>query len=445
VVGAIPAILAVLQLGRIHPDELYQCLEPAFYRAFGYGVLSWEWEAGVRNWAIPIFFSWLLKLCQAIGISDPRAYRAVLEVPQYLLHAGMLTAVFRYAARRVGPTGGLWAMAAVGLSAPVIVFAGRTLGESFSTAFVVIGLEALDPNRPSPRSVPGLLGGAALGLSVVARYGSIVLAAAALIWLVFRREWRLLVYAASGFLAVTAGLGGLDWLSWGRPFHSVLAYVQFNVLSGEAAQQFGRAAWSYYLPVLGRALAPWAWIGLGFCGWKRRGRLSLPFFCAATYIVALSALAHKEERFLYPALLCMALGAAPGLVELIQHLAPRIRAVAAVGALGTNVLGFVLPGELKAQRGDLFRAIVRASRPPNSTGLMIVNEGLWGAGGFFYIGKRIAWLTCDTPRDANFQRAVRNPVFNRAVTYEQRAVAELQAAGFRVLEQEGNATVLERP
>jgi len=34
-IGLIPALAAVLQLGRIHPDEVYQWLEPAFYRARG--------------------------------------------------------------------------------------------------------------------------------------------------------------------------------------------------------------------------------------------------------------------------------------------------------------------------------------------------------------------------------------------------------------------------
>src|ERR1700761_1416113 len=33
----LPACIAVAQLGRLHPDEVYQLLEPGFYRAFGYG------------------------------------------------------------------------------------------------------------------------------------------------------------------------------------------------------------------------------------------------------------------------------------------------------------------------------------------------------------------------------------------------------------------------
>ena len=47
-----------------------------------------------------------------------------------------------------------------------------------------------------------------------------------------------------------------------------------------------------------------------------------------------------------------------------------------------------------------------------------------------YLGKNIPWLTCDWPQDANFQAAVRDARFNRAVTFEGRALEALEAAGF---------------
>ena len=161
----VPAVLAVAQLGRIHPDEVYQVLEPAFRRAFGYGIEAWEWRSGLRNWAIPGFFSLLLRACAALGIDHPVARRAVLEVPQFLLHALMLVAVFRYAARRVSAELAGWAVVAVGLYAPVLVFAGRTMGESFSTAFFVLGVVALDDARARP--AVWRWGGALLGLGHV--------------------------------------------------------------------------------------------------------------------------------------------------------------------------------------------------------------------------------------------------------------------------------------
>ncbi|HSP80420.1 MAG TPA: mannosyltransferase, partial [Myxococcaceae bacterium] len=81
-VGLLPALLAVMQLGRIHPDEVYQFLEPAWFRAHGYGVLAWEWRVGLRNWAGPMVAAWLLKLADGVGLTHPVGYRALLAMPQ---------------------------------------------------------------------------------------------------------------------------------------------------------------------------------------------------------------------------------------------------------------------------------------------------------------------------------------------------------------------------
>src|SRR4051812_21237390 len=181
-VAGVAAVVAVAQLGRIHPDEVFQTLEPANFRAFGFGILSWEWQTGLRNWAVPGLFAWLLKFGAALELNDPLARRALLELPQWGLHFAMLLAVYRLTARRVPPSVSLASVVLVGLYGPVIHFGGRTIGESFSAAFLVIALERLDVARERPWHV-GALGGALLGCAVVTRYGSAVVVIAALLWL----------------------------------------------------------------------------------------------------------------------------------------------------------------------------------------------------------------------------------------------------------------------
>ena len=189
----IPALHAVLMLGRIHPDEVYQVIEPAFARVHGYGILAWEWDlargGGIRNWAPPFFFAALLKVCALLGIDNPRAYRTVLELPQFGLHLAMLWAVFRYARRRVDDD--RWALlgvALVALHGLVVLFAGRTMSESFSAAFLVLAVEAVDRAYHGELDGKalhnaGLLAGLWLGLSVVARYGSAVMVVALLLYI----------------------------------------------------------------------------------------------------------------------------------------------------------------------------------------------------------------------------------------------------------------------
>src|SRR5262249_57482551 len=84
VLAAVPAALAVAALGRLHPDEVYQFLEPAYFRAHGYGVLAWEWRQGLRNWAAPLLLSVLLRIWSWVGIHDPWWARGRLAVPSGL-------------------------------------------------------------------------------------------------------------------------------------------------------------------------------------------------------------------------------------------------------------------------------------------------------------------------------------------------------------------------
>ena len=430
----VPIAIAVVQLGRIHPDEVYQYLEPAWFRVHGYGVLAWEWKVGLRNWAAPILLGWMLRLAGVLGLNDPRAYRVVVALPQLVLHAAALFAVFRFARRRTSETGALLAALAFALAMPVLLFAGRTLGESFSGDLLVLAAEAIDRDEPRAAAV----GGVWLGLSVVARYGSAVFVLVALVWLAARRRWRALGFCVLAGVAVALGLGALDWATWGRPFHSLLAYLQFNVFSGGAARSFGRQPGDFYFWPLVRWAPFWIWPALVLA--FRKERAPLASVMALVYLAAISLTPHKEERFLYPAIALLLLDAGPAAAAAVLASRRALALVAVLCVLALDLWPFHYAPEL---RGDQLRALVQAGR--GAHGVLIVNEGLWGAGGFFYLGAQIPWVTCDFARDYNFQRAIRDRRFDRAITFEGRALDALAAAGFRRVGQVGRETILARP
>jgi GPI mannosyltransferase 3 len=442
---AAPAsLVAVLQLGRLHPDEVYQSLEPAFTRVHGYGIVAWEWrpENAIRNWAVPLALAALLKLSDLLGIRDPQAYRAVLELPQLLLHAWALGAAYRFARRRLEGGPALLATALIALWGMTVAFAGRTLGESISASFLLVAFEALDREADDLRT--GARGGLMLGLAVVARYGSLVFAAAGPAYLALCRRWRSFKGAVAAGAAVAVGLAALDWATWGVPLRSLFGYLRFNVLTG-GASSFGTEPPTFYAwPLF--ALSPlWVWPGLWLASRRERFRLSAPAGAALLYIAAITATPHKESRFLYPAQLLLALAAAPAFVRWLMERARPLRAGLLAAAFGSGLgIYAVPPPDLADPRGDQFRAIVRAARDPAITGLIIIGEGVWGCGGYFYLGKRIPWTVADWPHDGNFQNAMRSPVINRAVTINGQCLAELQQSGFRVVGEEGRETILAR-
>jgi GPI mannosyltransferase 3 len=440
VLALVPAVSAVAILGRLHPDEVYQFLEPAFARVHGYGVLAWEWKSGLRNWAVPLLLAAVLRAASWLGLTDPWVARGLLAVPLWALQAWGLVSAARLGRRRAGPLAGWVSAFALGCLPIYVVFAGRTLGESLSAALLLVAAEALSREERARES--GLLGGAALGLAFVVRYGSLPALAAALAWVAVRRRWTLLGWAAVGLGAVLLALGGLDWASWGAPWHSVRAWFGFNVGSGGAAQTFGAEPAGYYWPFLWKQVPFWVWPTLVLGVVWLRPRVGVAAAMATLMLAALLWTTHKEERFLYPVEVLLVAEAAPGLAALLERMAGRWQRV---GLATLVLLGTVLAaGPDRDLRGDQFRAIVKATRPAEVTGLLIVNEGIWGAGGFFYVGKHIPWLTCDFPRDPTFQIAMRDARFNRVVTFEDRALAEIQGAGFRIIGREGRETILAR-
>src|SRR5207248_1569323 len=70
--GALLAVAtAALLRGRVHQDEIFQFLEPANHIAFGPWVRSWEWEQGLRNWAVPGVLGGYLRLFALAGVRHP--------------------------------------------------------------------------------------------------------------------------------------------------------------------------------------------------------------------------------------------------------------------------------------------------------------------------------------------------------------------------------------
>ena len=500
-----PALIAVLQLGRLHPDEVFQVLEPAQRFAFGDGSLTWEWKEGLRNWALPGTLGLLLKACGALGIDDPQWRRAVLELPQYALHVAALAAVYRLALRRLAASAAsdligshlapdlaphaaslsskgddpsfvdrcrlrhhlghdlrsnqvgrgtseltsarglaLAAVLLVAAHAPVLHFAGRTLSESISAPLLLWGLERVELRGARARVY--WLAGVLLGLAVVVRYGSLVIVLCALIVLIAERRSQALAHVVLGGALIALLLAALDWLSWGRPFHSLLEYYRYNVATGRAARTFGSEPWWFYLRWIALGVPPWCWCALLYaftCTIVLRATRAprpsaLLLWCSAGYLLAIALTPHKEVRFLYPALLLITAASAPVWIDALAGL----RALPATLALLLSLAGglAVLGHETRFEpRGtEQFRLFVRAVR--HGRGVVLLHCGGWGAPGAFYAAGR-RWRLCSQPDDACTRKALRSPRYDRIVGWQDEGRRDFEHFGFRELERQGKVTL----
>lgn len=439
-----PAFVAVLQLGRMHPDEVFQMLQPAHHLAFGQGELSWDWRDGLRNWLVPGFFGQCLKLAAALGIDDPQARRAVIAFTQYVLYALSLGALYRLVRRRLPASlahAEPWSLAGVtllALYAPTLQFACRTLSESVSAALLLWGFERADlrPARPRVYVLAGLL----IGLAVVARYGSIVFAFAIMVYLLATRRVRDAAFVALGGALAACVLGLLDWRTTGVPFSSLVKYFDFNVFSGKAGREFGQQPWWFLWSWGARALPAWAWAALLVAAYRaiRHKRFTGPIALLAVpsvlYLVALSFPGLKEERFLYPVLVMLIAATAPAWIAELSALPRAVGASLLMLSLASSLSLLAFETRFQPRATEQFRLFVKGVQ--TGTGVVLTHSGYWGTPSDFFAAGR-PWVLCGTPKDGCTRLALRNQRFNRIVTFKEEGAATLRRQGFTILDEQG--------
>ncbi len=408
------AVLATGAALRIHwalnddglywPDEVYQSLEPAHRLIYGHGLLAWEFIEGARNWALPGLVAGLLGLARLLGGTDPAVYLGVTKGFFGLLGVASAWGSWRLARAHGVSEGAAAAGAALfALAAVPIYFAPRALSENASALPVVLGLALALPRQASRRAV--WAGAGLLGLAVVLRLQNGVFCVGLLAVLLAGRRWR----AAGEALAVLAGwaflYGLLDWLTWGRWFHSARVYLEFNVLKG-GAEAWGTAPFSYYGRVLftGMPAVFGVTVVLALLALRRAPGL---WAVTALFFVLHALQPHKELRFLIPALPLFAALAGVGLDSLLRGWSPGwLRAAAALGVVGVAALSglraekltFGDVGQYEDVRpwasawddgGFVNRLLLEAGRRDDVCGLKVEVVHLAWTGGYSYFHRPV--------------------------------------------------------
>jgi hypothetical protein len=393
------------------PDEIHQTLEQARRLVSGFGVVPWEFRDGARSWLLPVALAGPMAIGLPLGgLADVRAAQAALA----LLSLGPVVVAFAIAARAGGRVAGLVAAACAATWCELIFFAPKALSEAVAASLLVLGLH-LDASAASARRrvAGGVLLGAALAVRV--QLAPAILVAVAVTAGRDGRRWRQL--AAGGALAVTlAGL--LDLATWGSPFHSYVTYVRANVV-GPWAVPYGRAPWPAYLAAIQET---WGWavaviVPLAALGARRRPELAA---CALSVLATHSALAHKQVRFVFPAIVLAIVLAAVGAAEVFTWIVARsagrlrpawVAATLVLAWAGTSAqrAGVYLTTEIDpgstpgtsrwthAAWGP--EAMALARERPDLCGLGILGVHWGWTGGYAYLGRDVPIFLLDDPTD----------------------------------------------
>jgi hypothetical protein len=384
----------------VWPDEIFQTSEPAHRLVFGSGLVAWEFQLGVRSWLLPGLIAGLMELSRIIG-DGPDFYLPVIAVFFAALAAAPVVFCFLWCRRPFGVGGALLAGLAVAIAAEPVYFGARTLSETVAGHLLVVAVWVLEPGYSVISGRRLFAGGALLGLVFATRVQLAPAIAVALLWTNWRAERGRLAATVAGMAAILAAVGVLDTLTLGYPFASVWRYVLYNVLYG-VSSTFGVEPWPYYL--LGE-LGVWGGAGATMVLLAAIGAWRLPLLLAVAIVILAvhSGIAHKEYRFIYPAIVPLTVLAAGGLAQmaswgrewLIGRSMPETGAAAASAALAVAWLGAaslqVWNGAvLSAHRERMHDSLVAASfvahgPAPCGIGLYGLHGDDWGVyGGYTY-------------------------------------------------------------
>ena len=271
--------------------------------------------------------SWLYVLLHA-AVAAPAARVLPKQAAFRLVKAALALAsaaselwLCRAAERRlgagVGRATGLLLLGSAGM-----FFAAPTfLPGTFTMVCVTAAAAAVLDGRPAAvvaLSAAGVLVGWAVAAVAVLPFAAWVLLSAPL--------GRALGWAAAAALALGAASVAADSAFYGRPTSSMTNFLRYNVVGGGDSALYGTEGPWFYLHngllnlnvVLPLGLLPLSWPLYGAAKWDL---LACVAPCAV-WTAAISALPHKEERFLYVAYPLFCLAAASWICRLPALLAP---------------------------------------------------------------------------------------------------------------------------
>ncbi|CAG9463934.1 unnamed protein product [Pedinophyceae sp. YPF-701] len=353
-------------------DETYNYWEPLHYLVHGSGKQTWEYSPkyALRPY-LYLIIHWLVAypasvLASALGLPRRVPFYAV-RVVLGALSAAADAAVVAGAGHVFGEDVESSVYLAM-LSAGSYVSSTTLLPSTFSMYFNAAALAALLYGKGRLVIVCSVLG-VVLGWNVavisVAPYALYVLATEAFV--------PSLVTAVTTFTASSLAVLATDTLFYGRLTSSAVNFLKYNVAGGGDSSLYGVESWTFYLrngllnlgPVLPAALLmP---VAAACCallrGWSNTpaslpgkapawGTVAVAAVAPAyVWLAAISALPHKEERFLYPVYpqLCLAAALALSMLqsapELLWRCVSRGTATKRGGDEGT------LPGAVRRAKG----------------------------------------------------------------------------------------------
>jgi len=279
----------------LHPDEIFQYLEPAHGIVFGAQMVSWEFIFGGRSYLIPGFVAAVLWTADTLGFGEPEYYIPAVKIAFCTLSMLLPISMHRIARNMWGAETAAVALLLGCFWYEFVGFAHKPLSGLLAAYF---GFAALALATDQSRSYANLISATLLlALAFVTRYHSALLFAPFALVVLLDLDLRRGLAFAGATLCSLILVGLIDHFTWGSFFHSILLNLEANLMIDYIWQIV--PAWSF-LVWIGIASLGAAWGALALAIFWRPRRYLLFLALIAIFFVSHAFPAHKEYRFALP-------------------------------------------------------------------------------------------------------------------------------------------------
>ncbi len=291
-----------------HPDEHFQLIEPALYKMgrIPTSSLAWEFDAHIRPGLQPLIAVGCLRLFEVWGVWDPFLQAFLLRLLSGLLAGGAMLLWLRRLGLVSFSTGsGAFIGGLLLLCWFLPYISVRFSSENWAAFVFLYGLFFVTSaaDQPALRAWLYGAGGFLLGLSFFLRFQMAFSIAGAGLWLLWVQRVRgqaLLSSCVGGLLAIFAGLAADYWF-YGHWENTAWQYFNINITENKAAA-WGVSPWWYYGAAFLLSALPPVSVLLAAAAAQSvlKERLSVFVWVLLPFLLAHSAVGHKELRFVFP-------------------------------------------------------------------------------------------------------------------------------------------------
>ncbi len=381
----------------------------------------------------PLVFVWpVMKTAVLAGARDPAVLSWTAAIPSALASSLSILLVASLA-RRCGFSPATAAIASFLYAVHwlPLAYGATPFPRPISTA-LLLGAFVL-VSSPSVRPRAAFAAGALAGAAFAVRWSEGVALIPLLGWTIWRSRSRnhaivlLAGFSAGAFLCA----GITDWVTWGAPFRSLVQFFRIMYLEIPASRLAQEDPFYQYLWDVFHWAGPVA-VALLFPAWKDR-RSRAPLAVLGVTVLALSAFAHKEWRYLQFAIPFLCLSAAAGW----QHLRERRRGVLATLALVLSAaFGLERTWTLLRNKSQAEIAAARYIRSLSPRPRAIAFEQMWAYGEHLWLGNEVRLTEIEYGHPLR-PRAIRDAATGADLVgvyarhLDELGRAELAAGGFR--------------